>query len=79
MSMAVLQWSMALRALSIVKEEVIITETFPIVCLSLFFWFIHCQATSICSRCHSIAILMPSEGSVRSRISKDTFGLGKFD
>ena len=78
-SVAVLHGTIALIAVSSIWLVVWVTGIIPVAHLAWLCSSILSRAARSCSCLHEIAVLIPSEGSEGSRMSKDTRGFGKFD
>ena len=78
-SMAVLHGAIASIAVSSIWLVVRVTGIIPAARLARLRSSILNRAARSCSCLHAMAVLIPSEGSEGSRMSKDTRGFGKFD
>ena len=79
MSVAVLHGTIASIAVSSIWLVVWVIGIIPAARLARLRSSIRSRAARSCSCLHAIAVLIPSEGSEGSRMSKDARGLGKFD
>ena len=78
-SMAVLHGTIASIAVSSIWLVVWVTGIIPAARLARLRSSIRNRAARSCSCLHAMAVLIPSEGSEGSRMSKDARGFGKFD
>ena len=78
-SVAVLHGTVASIAVSSIWLVVWVTGIIPALRLARLCLSILNRAASSCSCLHAMAVLIPSEGSEGSRMSKDARGFGKFD
>ena len=78
-SMAVLHGTIASIAVSSIWLVVWVTGIIPVARLARLRSSILRRAARSCSCLHVMAVLIPSEGSEGSRMSKDARGFGKFD
>ena len=78
-SMAVLHGTIASITVSSIWLVVWVTGIIPAVRRARLRSSIRIRVARSCSCLHAMAVLIPSEGSEGSRISKDTCGFGKFD